>query len=444
MEMKHKSPYYILAVWILYWVVFQDFILAILYNATGNKLIVNLLFYSKDVIFVGLTLYTLLFKKTPTAICISFYGIAICILISTIKTFLFSKDVPITQILQNIRMIILLSGFVIVGIGIKDKLEFKKFIVNRYFPFLVFCAFIGIIEYVLDILVGTRTFWLNIVGITNYYTDIKGEAGRLVAGFPGNFYGDYGNGFFSSKRMVGFWMGPLTSGYALLVPLVFYTILIFAFKDKSWRHIGYLIILMLAVLLTHTRAIILVYIAIMLLYALYHLLLVHKKFLMRTWIVFFGIASIILCIILLNIDSLRAILFDGSTRGHVLALFEALNTVRLSLFGSGINALGIAGETGTESSYVTLMGNVGLIGLILYLIPLVYASKVFFGQKSKDVIAVTMFLCMIAYALTGVISEQLFAYTSLAPFYMMLGCYISSKQKYRTKRMYSTANQKAY
>lgn len=413
---NNRTLYLNLIIILLYWLVLQDFILALIYNVIKSSIITNILFYSKDVIFICLTVYAVFKFKIKTVLIYDFLLLFLLIFISACYS-LFFYNISIMQLLQNIRDVILLIGFIIIGTCISKKDFFEFFIVKRYFNFLIFCAVFGIAEYLLDKIIGTKSFWYNIVGITEYYVDIKGQGGRLVDGLPGNFYGDYGNGYFSSKRLVGFWMGPLTAAYVLLIPLIYYSVQFFMYDKMNNVCALKLIVLFIAVLLTHTRVIIFLYLAFFTIVFIYFLRR-HTRYFGLICILLLGLALIIA---ILNIDRIYKLIYDGSTLGHLQAFFGALYEINFSIIGMGFGAFGINGSTSTESMYLTIWGNLGLLGLVAYIFPLYVCYNKLRKNKNNNAFNETILYALVCFFITGFISEQLSAYTTMAPFYILLG-----------------------
>ena len=94
-----------------------------------------------------------------------------------------------------------------------------------------------------------------------------------------------------------------------------------------------------------------------------------------------------------------------------------------SLFGNGLNYIGIYGLVGaTESSYITLIGNIGFFGFLLFMYVFLLSSlRSYKNSRKGSVIALVVFLSSLVYIISGFVSEQLFAYTTIAPFSILLG-----------------------
>ena len=404
---------------ILYWVILQDLVLSIFYKVTGSLLLTNLIFYAKDVLFVFLFVLTFFRTRFPYPFALGVI-IYLAIVVWCMIYSLVFQQIGLFNVLQNVRNGILLPCFIAIGYSIRESNLFEIRL-RKYINFTLVCVVFGYIDYFADIILGTQSFWKNIVGITEFYSDIKGQADRLVNGLPGNFYGQYGQEFFSVKRLVGLWMGPLTAAYILLIPSVYYfSVFIKHIKLKKNIKIIILDVLILiyldiAIYLTHTRAIILV---LMLAYIIIYMKNINAKARLFSFIVIILSA---LFISTLMIDKLMQYFFDGSTIGHINSIMQVLSLNNLTLFGKGFGNFGVTGEVGTESTYLTILGNQGLVCVIIYITFLLYFSIK--CLKSKENLCFIVGVMGIAYFLTGFISEQLTAYTSIASFYIFLGYY---------------------
>ena len=116
------------------------------------------------------------------------------------------NDYSIINIGSSARSLLVLPLFFLAGYSIKFSNNFRKFLDFYFGKLLLFVAIIGIAEYLLDVLVGTKTFWIDVVDLEKYFCDIKGQSNRMVFGLPGNFYGAYGKEYFSQKRLVSFFV----------------------------------------------------------------------------------------------------------------------------------------------------------------------------------------------------------------------------------------------
>lgn len=408
---------------LLYWCTLQEVVLSIIYKLTGDPLLTNLLFYSKDFLMIALLFCALLKRHDSSpfwAILFFLAQLFIMFVFSTLGIYRY-KDSAI-RLFQGLRNFLILPCFILIGINISNKQKFTQRIIHEFFPFVVFCAFLGIVEFLLDHFIGTRNFWTSTIGYTNFLVDIKHQAGTMLYGLPGNFYGSYGRGYFAVKRLVGPWANPLTSAYSMAIPVIYYFVNFVSVLGKPKVKRSCLLdlvrffVLLIAVFLTHTRLILL---ALVIVCAYYMIAFSKKKEL-------FVIAAVIgLFAILLVIDwnSVRAFMIDGSTMGHIISVINSFTNMNYTLFGNGFSYIGIYGVAGaTENAYLSLLGNVGLFGLFLCVYILAFcAYRSYKLAKAGNQFALVVFLSAILYLISGFVSEQLFAYTTIAGFYILLG-----------------------
>lgn len=434
---KLHITYDSLVKFLLIWCVLQDFILSIFYKITNCFYVTNILFYSKDILLIVLFLWANYRVRFKYQIIIGFYFLIVCIA-SIIG--LCNSENNIMSVFQNIRNVILLPSFFIIGMSLNDMDSFKSFIEKKYLIIILISVIFGLLDYYIDSFVGTIDFWRNTIGFTKFYSDIKHQTGKMLFGLPGNFYGSYGVGFFAVKRLVGFWGNPLTCAYTLLFPLVFLFLKIFdeetikidnkvlKVRKSGVKNIGVLIVFLFGLYYSHTRAIIFLVLIFYAVYFLYH----NKKYILHLSIL---LSFVIILYLLTNFQTFRNYIYDGSTLGHIEEVFGFIKSAELSLFGHGINYAGTSSSynIGTESSYLTLVGNVGVVGLALFLylyfFPL-YKILINYGSSKITYFEKAILISGLIYGLTGLLSEQLFAYTTIAPFYILLGSSYRLIKKY--------------
>jgi len=411
---NRKFIYDKLVVLFLIWTVFQDIGLSLLYRFIPSIPFVKFLLYAKDIAMVLLFAYSVIFKwkhkesKYFKIMVFYFFWVLFAFFIGV-----YVNKASVANAAASARGFILLACFVTIGYFISDKKTFKKKVIWFLDKFLIFVALIGILEFVLDAVVGTKGFWLNTVGFTDYMVDIKGQEGRLVDGLPGNFYGSYGGEFFSQKRLVSLWGGPLTAGYVLLLPFMYYFIRVLNGKKGYLK----LFICVVSLILTYTRAIILLAGL-----AAFILIVFYKKhYKLLAVLIPIGIIFFVW-----KFDSIFTYIYDGSTRGHILAIVNSLK--HISFFGSGFGSVGIYSDVGTESTYISCVGQMGIIGLILYLVLNWFLLRTLrrIYITTKDSFALTLYVIQIIYLFTGLISEQLIASTTISPFYIISGSFIAN------------------
>lgn len=404
---------------LLYWCTLQEVILSMIYKMTSNQLFTNLLFYSKDFFMMSLFLYAIKrINNKKTYIPVILY---VALLVAV---FLFSliSSTNMMALFQNMRNFLVFPCFVIIGTNINNKARFFNRLIKCYFPFIVICSLLGIIEYSLDFVIGTKNFWTSTLGYTNFYVDIKHQSSNMLYGLPGNFYGSYGNGYFSVKRLVGPWANPLTSAYSMALPMIFYFIK-FAdiigktrFKSKNFKDLVSFLIMLVAVYFTHTRLILL---ALILVCSYYFLVYSRKKI----FLFILTFAAMTGFFVTADWEKIVSFMYDGSTVAHILSVTSSIGNMKYTLFGNGLSYIGIYGSHGaTESAYLTILGNLGIVGLGLFIyIYISYCKLNLKVYKRGNNFALVVFLASIVFAISGMVSEQLFAYTSIATFYILLG-----------------------
>lgn len=437
MIIKKKIIYDNTVYFLLCWCVLQEVVLSLIYKISSNYILTNLLFYMKDIMMVALFL-TAFFKYCETKFTIPtlvYFSFLICILIFTLLG-VYEHSSNFMGTLQSLRNYLVLPCFVVIGRSINDKEKFVDKVVKYYFPFIVFCSFLGIVEYYLDIFIGTKIFWTDTIGYTRFYTDIKHQEGNMLYGLPANFYGSYGGEYFSVKRLVGPWANPLTSAYSMVAPMVYYFYQFIKVVGKrkltnsDLKEFVYFCVMLCAVYLTHTR---LILIAMLLICSYYLVIFSNKKWL---FILCAFIGSFVF-FISTNFSSLSRFLVDGSTISHVLSVTTSLANMNWSLFGNGLNYIGIYGLAGaTESSYITLIGNIGFFGFLLFMYVFLLSSlRSYRNSRKGSVIALVVFLSSLVYIISGFVSEQLFAYTTIAPFSILLGLCSVKFRNYDVKKI---------
>lgn len=411
---------------LLVWTIFQEFVLGIMYHYIHIPIFIKLIFFSKDVLLVILYITALIRTKLPQLFAIMQLCYIPFVLIGVALSLL-TKRVSMMTALSSARGLILLPAFLTIGYSIRNNEKFIEYIKIKYMRLLVIVALIGIIEYALDLLIGTKKFWTDFVQLGSYMIDIKG-AGSVVAsnGLPGNFYTYAANGAYTQKRLVSFWAHPLTSGYVLIIPFLFYFINVLCNKKDKSKNIVYLSIVAIALFLTFTRGTILPALAIVLVCLLYRYRTDGGRFLL--------FVSVILFVGLLGLvvyrDKIFGYIYNGSTSAHLISLNTAIK--ELGFFGRGAGTFAAATSEGiwTESTYVSIAGQLGLVAVLLYILLFLFPIyKLMKYHKRLDIMAISIALSGIVFLFTGIISEQLCAYTAIAPYYIFAGAALKNINK---------------
>lgn len=396
---------------LLYWLPLQDIVMGIAYRFTHSAGLAYVLLFSKDVMLFILILMCLQKKPQLTRLNKLIFVYLGWIVIYIPLSFAIS-DARIGQIASSLRGLLLCPLGIYLGYSVENCDKLLDFYKNKYFKYLFVLAIIGIIEWLIDYFVGTIPFWTDFVGIGNLYSEIKGIMN--YKGLPGNFYGYSAAGEFTRKRLVSVWGNPLTSGYNLLVPMVYYIVMLVNRKHTRdyCKNTVYGLVFACAIILSYTRAIILGT-----LIAIACLFIYKNSHKVKNIIVAF-LMTVCVAIIYLIVGDKKALfqfLYDGSTIAHIDHLVA--NIVRVGFTGSGIGGFG-----STESVYLSIWGQIGFVGLVLFcLVSLQAIMNAFKNVEKFHDIALATAISWITFMITGVISEQLTAFTTIVPWYILLG-----------------------
>ena len=409
---KRHSFFNFLVVFLVVWCAMQDFFLPILLQLTGAVGFVKVLFYSKDVLLIILFIYAFFktkgIKTSYAVLSLTFMAVAFIYIFVGL-----AAKVEASMVLASFRGWILLPCLFYIGYAIDNKPHFLKKTLPRIFRFYVLLAIFGLVEYYLDKTIGTKKFWTDTVGITEYMDVIKGQKGRLVEGLPGNFYGSYGEKFLSQKRVCSVWASPLAAGYNFLLPISYYFSLMIK-KPKLKYAIGFGICFW-ALWLTKTRAIVLLCVPVFL------LLMFHFWAKARILILIVTVVGGIAFFALFQ-EKIMGYLFDQSTGGHTESIILSLQSID-SFLGTGLGTYGVGTAIGTESTFITCYGQLGVLGIILYvwLILAFVTSNLRMVSCTGSAVVVSICVPTACLFLTGLISEQIIAYTSSVLAFILMG-----------------------
>lgn len=222
------------------------------------------------------------------------------------------------------------------------------------------------------------------------------------------------------KRLISFWAGPLTSGYCLLIPFMYIFLLFMLGRkcEKGAKTRRYLIILAVALFLTFTRGIILPALLVAVLVILYRYRKRKEKQLLAIGLILiFG-----LIVMIVYSDKIFGYLYNGSTAAHIISLTSALKQVSILGRGAGTFAAATTEGVWTESSFVSIAGQIGPIAMIIYMLLFFLPIKAIMKEKANiDLFTISIAVSGMIYFVTGIISGQLGAYTSIAPYYILAG-----------------------
>lgn len=425
--MKGKLTMYDKTVlFLMYWVIFQDLLLPLVYKYTGIAAVTSALFYLKDAMMIGLFVAAVFTRRIQRRL----MSLTLLYLAGFLVTFAITlmKRVPMMNALQSGRGMLIMPVFLCIGSAISNREAFRAVVIRRYFPVLLASVLFGIGDWALDKVVGTKELWRTGIGLTRYLENVKHQGPYMVQGLPGNFYGSYGGGYFSVKRLVGFWAGPLTAAYSLLLPILFYYFDLHEELKPGIRvsrlpKLAALLLLVVGVYLTRTRAILLLGLLMIGLYSVFH-------FRKNMRITLLGVLGVVGVLSVLDYGALWRFMYDGSTMGHIDSIIQAVENMKLSLFGQGFASVGIYGAVGAENTYLSLLGNMGIWGLCLFVY--IFGRQILLcgvaGKKGNSFDRAVFYTGM-AMAASGMIAEQLTAFTTIAPVYILLGAVGSGKER---------------
>ena len=214
----------------------------------------------------------------------------------------------------------------------------------------------------------------------------------------------------------------------LLMPCMYFTMcsvkkkLLFngIISKETFKNFCALFFTAIALVLTFTRQTLILYIAFAFFIFLYYRKRSNRKVIICASLIVTIFGAIILWEKIVNY------IYNGSTIAHIMRFQESLQ--KISFFGSGIGAFGtrFAGAIPTESQYLTLVGQLGIISIIPYLIILIMPINFCMhrARKLEDEVKLIIYgicFCGIIYAVAGLVSETVAAFTSIAQYYVLIG-----------------------
>ena len=209
MKLKNKYICTSFAILLAFITFTQDYIASFINKAIGSKLSFSYLLFKDLMIIIFFIL----------AIFVSFCKLKIEYKMSLIvMLLLISLAYCVSSSINNenyFTVIISYRSFLIPILALAVGLYYHKFFDIHII--MKSCTLIAIVSGVLDCVL-LDSLWHG-VSITNFYENVKHDP--LINGLPANLYGDYGNGYFSTRRNVGLTGVPLTYAY-LLLPVIAY------------------------------------------------------------------------------------------------------------------------------------------------------------------------------------------------------------------------------
>lgn len=293
---------------------------------------------------------------------------------------------------------------------------------------------------VVEVLLLGDEFW-RALDLKRYWVEVKGFSPRtIVDDLPGNFYGRYrlvyelGPGV---RRLASTYGDPLAAGYNLFFAalLCFAGLRLGEDRFRTACAIGFAL-LAGALALTISR------VAMAALAIGCTLILLRERTLFRTrGLVVLALLGLGLLFVfrgaLVPAFASAIAMEDPSTRSHLLDLARGLQELASprALLGFGLGTAGAPAAASqvhigiSESAYLVLLAQVGIGGLLLFLAASIATYR--FLVHSARAAGTVPFLIpaasagLVGYALSGLVSEQIFTTTSLAAFWVLLGVAVS-------------------
>lgn len=424
-EIKKKITYDTLVKLLIVWCVFQEIVLSLILKVTEMVIIVKMLFFGKDILMLTLFIWAMFRTKMSQEYLCIFTIYYLIVITQTIIGIHVHSNQGITTVLSSSRGLILLPTLTFIGYSIQNKRVFFEWI-KKYYKFLMLLAIFGLLEYYVDILVGTASFWMDFIGIGRFHSIIKGQPDLLFNGVPWNWHTSGRDGTLTQNRFIGVWAAPLTAGFIMIMPCLYYTMYCFKNHCFCWKKITknriqsifVFITYILSLYLTYTRQIILPYFGLTLCCWIYY----RKK---RKPILVFVILIFVLGIIALG-PKLVEYIYNGSTIVHINQIKNSLMHVKV--WGNGVGSFGtrFSGMIATESQYITVLGQLGIIALLFYIFltfyPILYCRRELRKINSKKkLLMVSICFSGLIYSFAGMVSETVAAFTSIAQYYIFIG-----------------------
>lgn len=374
-------------------------ILCIITSAFFNSTISQLILLYKEMIFYGAVILYLCtareFKIRKNSLPL------LCMLIFCIPYFfignasLYTKLICFRQIMTPI--ILMLYGRSI-SITEEELNIYVKFLIKIGIAMVIF----GIIE---EFIIGDAV-WFNLH--IEKYMEMKGFSKWVYAnGLPGNFYSaDLYLVFGMLRRMVSIVADPLLTGHflALCIIILLYNNLI---KNRL-SYILILAILTLGVIFTLSKGAILVI-------AIGYVYKVWKK--NRGAALLFGISGFIIILYMIKNNTLYTI---AQHTGGIVASLGNIMGQGLGSAGNYSNLYDNASSSVAESYFGALLGQMGLIGFVLFLFVLLFYIKQVL-KKNKSVMARSIVAYILGITVEAFVSESSINFIGSGVAFIMFG-----------------------
>lgn len=380
-------------------------IMALFACNTLPNFIASFIILYKEIILWGTVVWTLCvrtkIKKSNISV-ICFIGYLIVSMLYG-RADIYTKFVCFRQLMTPV--ILVLYGQCL-NISKDEEKIFLQYVVNLG----VFQAIFGLLE---EFVLGDN-FWL-MLNISKLY-ETKGFSRWILSGMPGNYYSaDF---YFiigkSVRRLVGITTDPLLTAHFLAFCVV---ILLFTTNQNINKRNFQITLLTLAIVLTLSKGAILI---------------VAIAFLYKVWIRNKKIAIILISFASAGLIGIIQSNILQTISIHLAGLTTATDI--LSFFGGGIGtsgnlaSLGGTSATSGESYFGMILGQIGLLGLILFIWMIKKMTKLVLATKNESyVYAIIAYI--IAVMIEAIVSESAINFVGSGIAFITLGIFTLKREK---------------
>lgn len=386
-------------------------IMSLFASNTLPSFVASFIILYKEIILWGTVVWTILTKQK-----IKKSGMSVILFIIYVIFSMFRGNIAVYTKLVCFRqlmtpVILLLYGRCL-NISENEKIDFLKFIVNIG----IFQAIFGVIE---EFILGDK-FWLTL-NISKLF-ETKGFSRWIIAGMPGNYYSAdfYSIIGRSVRRLVGITTDPLLSAHFMAFSVV---ILLYLDNENINKRNFEIVLLTIATVLTLSKGAILI-IAIAFIYKIW---IKNKN--VAIFLFIFAVVGLV-GIIQSNILRTVSIHLDGlitATRG-------------ITFLGGGIGtsgnlaSLGGNSTTSGESFFGMILGQMGVAGLLLFILMIKKVTKFVF-LKANDMYIYAIVAYIIAVTIEAIVSESAINFVGSGVAFIALGLF-SITNKITTRKNY--------
>lgn len=431
---------------LFFWLPFQNFAGMILYKITGDHYFVMGMLVGKELFLLVGFVYIFLKRKTIGLIYLDYLSLLFCaylFLYAVIPNGVLGINSSPTARIVGLRASIIPFLLYFFGRLSGMSMQDLKHIIYLYVGLAVAVCLFGFIEYILPV-----EFWIDLG-----YFDFK-AATEEVTGIPEGadssmlakifLYGHFGGNLV--RRMISTFGSSLHVAFYLLLPILLMIIGIIYRRQIMVRANGIsmdkmiFIVLLFGFIITVSRGPIIALTASIMYLILFILKGKRRLKLILTAGMFVGLFALFFTDNIKQIVMTTVSFEDASAIGHYMAYEYALQVIPEHPFGLGLGQGGPVGRTygigeGVgESLYFTLTGEIGIPGLLLFLVIIIsifmYLRK--YGKQLDEhndiflrVMSIALAASTIAYSIGSLNTEQWRGYTMSGPYWFLLGVTIS-------------------